>query len=512
VSVSATATATALVLVLAAHAAAGELTVLEISASYPGHPATEVEASVTSPIETALGRLSGVDDLWSESRAGTATVWLSLPRAEGLRAAQTALQAAAPTLPADLPAPPTLMETPSDAPGVRFVVTNGTFDAGTFDRLLTDEIGARVAVVPGVARVSLCGTAPAETVVHVDAARLTAFGLAVVDVIAALRPGETDALSKTVLATRHGAPVRLDDVARIEVAPRSDCIAWRGAGRVGFGDVRLRRQAPAGAREAILAALRSSAPMLPPGISIAVLEPARPAELLISVPAGTSRDRTANLGIELARKLGDGGVVRWSAARPDRLEATVDDATEAARAGAALPGAAVRVRSQELALEVVAASRDVLAAAAETLAAAAAAGPDVAAFTVEGTGGAPTLELAVDPAQRDKLGVRGGDLQTTFTAAREGVLAAGVRVRVEAEPAAVLGLTVPSSSSRQVPLGAVAQLRQTVVPEVLRHAGRFPALTLWLRPRRPFSFLDALRLAIRLEWAAPADVRIRFRA
>jgi len=168
-------------------------------------------------------------------------------------------------------------------------------------------------------------------------------------------------------------------------------------------------------------------------------------------------------------------------------------------------------KDDELALEIVGADRNALEAAAVTLARAATSGPEVAAAHLDGAA-EPTLELAVDRAKLAELGIRTEDVYTTFAAARDGVLAGGVRVRVAAEPGAILSLTVPTRNGKSVPLGAVAELRQTAAPAVLRHSVQFPAVVLRLRPRHPFGLLDAVRLAFRLERAVPAGVRIRFRA
>jgi len=382
------------VLLVVVTARAEELTVVEVTSAYPGRSAPDVEAQVTNPIERALGQLAGIDDLWSESRAGAATIWASLPRAEALRAVQSALRAAAPTLPADLPAPPTLMEAPAAEPIVRFVVKPDV-DVGA--------LAERLAMVPGVARVFLCD--PTEKRARIDPARLAARGLTIVDLVA--------------------APIGLDDVATVENAPRADCPERRG-------EVRFRRGAPADARDAVLAVLPSPIEMVP-------------------------------------------------------------------------------AKDAELALEIVGADRKALRTAAEMLARAAAAGPEIAEVSADDAP-EPTIELALDRDQAAKLGVRAEDVYTTFTAAREGVPAGGARLVIPVEPGAILSLAVPTRNGQRVPLGAVAQLRRTLAPAVLRHSGRFPAVTLRLRLRKPFSLLDALRLAVRLEWAAPADVRIRFRA
>ncbi len=263
---------------------------IEVSASWPGASATEVERAITGPLEQALAEVTGVQRMLSASTPDRAVVTLVLAgdaQIDGVRlAVRERLAGAQASLPAEV-APPSLgLDLDPNTPPVIFTLTAGEAATMSIDALgpkITDALER----VPGVGAVELCGARDPQRQISLDTQRLESFNIAVAAVLQAVRAGledssavRTPSLSLEDLAAlvvvAGATPVRLRDLATITMQPGpAACEAMQvGGGAALLVVVRARR----GATElntgvmARIAQLRSE---LPPGVVLDV-----PAELV----------------------------------------------------------------------------------------------------------------------------------------------------------------------------------------------------------------------------------------
>ena len=210
----------------------------------PGLDAQQVEALVTRPLEGLLAGTEDVRTVRSTSSQGLSAIQVVFDRrGDPYRQRQVVterLAEAAGILPAGV-GPPLLSPLSSSMEYlVHFGFTSQRLTPVQLRGLVRWVIKPQILAVPGVAQVQLFGGEDRERQVLVDAQKLAADGLTLEDVFQATRrateligggyiqtpsqrivvraqaPGATpQALSQAVLATRHGLPIRLGDIATV---------------------------------------------------------------------------------------------------------------------------------------------------------------------------------------------------------------------------------------------------------------------------------------------------------
>ncbi|OJH37219.1 efflux RND transporter permease subunit [Cystobacter ferrugineus] len=219
-------------------------TQVQVNAVAPALTPVEVERQLTLPIEQALAGLPRVQELRSLSKFGLAQVTLQFEDGTDLWFArqQVAERLGRVELPAGL-ARPTLGPVATGLGEVfHYLVKSRTRSLAELRTLHDWVIAPRLRGVPGVAEVNAWGGEEKQWHVVVEPQRLQQFNLSLGDVyraleannanvgggvvergggaslvlgVAALEKGED--VEEVVIAARHGVPVRIRDVARVEV-------------------------------------------------------------------------------------------------------------------------------------------------------------------------------------------------------------------------------------------------------------------------------------------------------
>ena len=214
----------------------------------PGLDAQQVEALVTRPLEGLLAGTQDVATVRSTSSQGLSAIQVVFDRrGDPYRQRQVVterLAEAAGILPPGA-GPPLLSPLSSSMEYLlHFGLASDRLTPVQLRGVARWVIEPQILAVPGVAQVQLFGGAERERQVMVDPQKLIADGLTLDDVFSATRratelvgggyietssqrivlraqaPGATTrALSQAVLATRHGLPIRLGDVATVRDAP-----------------------------------------------------------------------------------------------------------------------------------------------------------------------------------------------------------------------------------------------------------------------------------------------------
>jgi len=218
---------------------------IQVSASLPGADPETMAASVTAPLERALGSIAGVASLTSSSGTGSASITLQFDLNRDINAAardvQASINAARAELPSGLPGSPTFRKVnPSQAPIMALALSSPTLSPGQLYDAASTILAQRLAQVVGVGEVTVDGASLPAVRVQLDPNLLAHYGIALDEVRRTiananpLRPlgqienaqlrwqiGSTDQLRTAaayrplIIRTVNGAPVRLGDVADV---------------------------------------------------------------------------------------------------------------------------------------------------------------------------------------------------------------------------------------------------------------------------------------------------------
>ncbi len=218
---------------------------ISVSASLPGASPETMASSVATPLERALGTIAGVNEISSQSSQGSTRIFVQFDLGKNIdtaaREVQAAINASRSLLPSALPGMPQYRKiNPSQAPIMLLALTSRTATTSELYDLASTVLAQKVAQVTGVGDVTVGGGSLPAVRVELQPQALTQYGISLDQVRQAIsganlrRPKgviedderhwqiqASDQLSTAaeyqplVIAYRNGAPVRLQDVARV---------------------------------------------------------------------------------------------------------------------------------------------------------------------------------------------------------------------------------------------------------------------------------------------------------
>jgi HAE1 family hydrophobic/amphiphilic exporter-1 len=219
---------------------------ITVRAELPGASPDTMAVSVAAPLEREFATIAGLTSITSSSTAGFTSITLEFELDRDIDAAaldvQSAISVANRRLPDDLPSPPSYRKVnPADTPVVFLSLTSDTALSQEINEFADKVMSPRISMQPGVAQVSIYGAQKRAVRIRYDLEALSSRGISVdeirtaVTALAAVSPLgsirtqrqlyilETKGAEPTaayfkpvVIAWRNGAPVRLQDVARVE--------------------------------------------------------------------------------------------------------------------------------------------------------------------------------------------------------------------------------------------------------------------------------------------------------
>ena len=273
---------------------------ITVSTSYSGASPEDVERTVTYPIEQAMTRVAGVQQLNSTSRRGSSMVQVWFDWGADLNVAEVEIiqniQRIARSLPDGVSQPAVLKFDISNIPVAQVVVAAPGMDARVLYQLATDTIEPQLERLPGVSQAFVSGGLVRQFNVNVDPHRMAATGLSLQDVDAAvrrynalipsgsLRNADIDfqlmvpttlqdvaAIRRVVLTSRNGVPVYIADIAAVEDGAADQTQIVKVDGEPGI-TVSVARQPGANIVE-VVDALRAAVPRLtglPEGVTLRI--------------------------------------------------------------------------------------------------------------------------------------------------------------------------------------------------------------------------------------------------
>lgn len=170
--------------------------VVMVRAFFDGASPETMDAEVTSVIEGAVARVSGVTTINSASEENNARVRAEFGPGVDLDIAANDVREAVARITRRLPEgveDVTVVKADTDAsPVIRLALVSETLPQETLTRLAEDDVTAELSAIPGVATVQLFGSQEPVLRIVVEPMRLAAFGLSIDDVARALRSTDLD--------------------------------------------------------------------------------------------------------------------------------------------------------------------------------------------------------------------------------------------------------------------------------------------------------------------------------
>ena len=218
---------------------------LSVSASLPGADPATMASSVATPLERQFTGIAGLDSMSSSSSTGSTNITLQFDlnrRIDGAAVdVQTAISEATPLLPPGIPSPPSFRkQNPADSPIMFLGITSSTLPLYKVDEYAETLIAQRVSMVSGVAQVNVMGAQKYAVHIQVDPRKLASRQIGIDEVATAVQNWNINlptgtlygahtsynveangqlmnatAFKPMIVAYRNGAPIRLQDVAKV---------------------------------------------------------------------------------------------------------------------------------------------------------------------------------------------------------------------------------------------------------------------------------------------------------
>jgi multidrug efflux pump len=218
---------------------------IQVQTFYPGASPDVMTSSVTAPLERQFGQMPSLNQMSSQSSAGSSVITLQfnldLPLDIAEQEVQAAINAAGNLLPSDLPAPPIYAKVnPADAPILTLAITSKTLPLTQVQDIADTRLAQKISQVGGVGLVSLSGGQRPAVRIQANPLALASYGLNLDDLrttIANLNVNtpkgsfdgpshaftinandqltDASAYQSAVVAYKNGRPVMLTDVATI---------------------------------------------------------------------------------------------------------------------------------------------------------------------------------------------------------------------------------------------------------------------------------------------------------
>lgn len=215
---------------------------IQVVTAMPGAAPETIETLITASLERTFGQIPGLLSMTSQSSQATSQITLQFELSRSIDSVaqdvQAAINAAAATLPSNLPYPPTYSKVnPAGAPILTIALTSDSVPLDVMSDAADTLLQPKLSEIGGVGRVSVQGGMRPAVRVRIDPARLAAYGLSTSDVRQAITTSnvsgakggfdgrrvafalgandqirDAEAYTDLVIAWRNNAPVRLREV------------------------------------------------------------------------------------------------------------------------------------------------------------------------------------------------------------------------------------------------------------------------------------------------------------
>ncbi len=216
--------------------------VISVTAQLPGADPDTMAATVATPLERALGRIAGVNEITSSSSLGSTHITLQFDLSRNINDAatevQSAINAARSQLPTGMPNNPTYRKVnPADAPIMVMTLTSDTMTRGQMYDVASTIVAQKLSQVRGVGQVTVGGSSLPAVRVELNPAALNAYGIPVSDVRAALAAANANRPKGLVESGERSWWIYANDQAKTAAEYVPLVVAYRNGAGVRLGDV-----------------------------------------------------------------------------------------------------------------------------------------------------------------------------------------------------------------------------------------------------------------------------------
>src|SRR5215475_2117817 len=276
---------------------------IQVTATLPGASPDTMASAVATPLEKQFSTIAAIDSMNSVSTTGQSTITMQFSLDRNIDAAaqdvQSAIAAAARSLPSTMPTPPTMRKVnPADFPIMNLALTSDTQPLSVVDDYAENLLAQRISTISGVAQVLVFGAQKYAVRIQLDPNKLASRGIALTDVEQAVgnanvnlptgtlygrdkattvqatgQLNDAQAYEPIIVTYRNGAPVRLSELGRVFDSVQNDKVAaWYNGTR---GVVLAVQRQPGTNTIEIVDAVKRILPtfevQLPPSIQLQVL-------------------------------------------------------------------------------------------------------------------------------------------------------------------------------------------------------------------------------------------------
>ena len=216
-----------------------------VIAQLPGASPDTMASAVATPLEKQFSNIAGIDSMVSSSGQGSTAITIQFDLSRNIDGAaldvESEISAATRYLPPQLPAPPSFIKlNPADQPVMNLALVSSTMPLYEMDEYAETLMAQRISMLPGISQVQVYGAQKRAVRIQANPEALASKGLSFDDVQTAVAAANTitpvgqlngnqvgytiegnDQLAwakdfkQIVVAYRNGAPVRVQDVARV---------------------------------------------------------------------------------------------------------------------------------------------------------------------------------------------------------------------------------------------------------------------------------------------------------
>lgn len=212
-----------------------------VSIVYPGASPSEVENSVTKPVEDVVASVEKLSNIYGYSYEGLSVISLeykySANADEAMQEVQRKINGALLTLPRDI-RPPVVQKFSFDEVPVLKMGVSSDMPSRDFYRFLKDDLTPEFGKVEGVGQVSLVGGDVREIKINLDAQKLRSYGLSIAQVTAFMHASNLDFPTGAVKGEETQSIVRISGKFS-SIDDMRNLVIYRsaGGGQVRLGDV-----------------------------------------------------------------------------------------------------------------------------------------------------------------------------------------------------------------------------------------------------------------------------------
>ena len=215
---------------------------IQVTTQLPGANPDTIAELVTAPLERQFGQIPALAEMTSSSSFGISQVTLQFDLSRDIDAAaqdvQSAINAAASTLPRNLPYPPLYSKVnPADTPIITLALTSDTVDQRALSDMADSIMAPRLSELTGVGHVSVQGGIRPAIRIQADLSRLAAYGIGLEDLRTAIVSANVAGAKGSLDGTHQSYTIAANDQIDSAAVYKSVIVAYRNGAPVLLGDV-----------------------------------------------------------------------------------------------------------------------------------------------------------------------------------------------------------------------------------------------------------------------------------